>query len=96
LKSSDGCQKKRSSNCTSTGYFSATGPVLAACDAAVLCVSAEADAAVPSAPYLTLPEESGIPTFLFVNRIDPDTDRVADIVAALQPYCAHTIADAHR
>lgn len=71
--------------------FSATGPVLAACDAAVLCVSAEADAAVLSAPYLRLLEESGIPTFLFINRIDAATDRVADIVAALQPYCAHTI-----
>lgn len=71
--------------------FSASGPVLAACDAAVLCVSAEADAAVLSAPYLRLLEESGIPTFLFVNRIDAATDRVADIVAALQPYCAHTI-----
>lgn len=71
--------------------FSATGPVLAACDAAVLCVSAEADAAVLSAPYLRLLEESGIPTFLFINRIDAATDRIADIVAALQPYCAHTI-----
>ena len=70
---------------------SAAGPILAACDAAVLCVPAETDAAVLSAPYLRLLEESGIPTFLFINRIDAATDRVADIVAALQPYCAHTI-----
>lgn len=71
--------------------FSTAGPILAACDAAVLCVSAETDAAVLAAPYLRLLEESGIPTFLFINRIDAATDRVADIVAALQPYCAHTI-----
>ena len=71
--------------------FSAAGPVLAACDAAVLCVPAETEAAVLSAAYLRLLEESGIPTFLFINRIDAATDRIADIVAALQPYCAHTI-----
>ena len=67
------------------------GPVLAACDAAVLCVPPEADAAVLAAPYLRLLEESGIPTFLFINRIDAAGNRIADIVAALQNYCAHGI-----
>ncbi len=67
------------------------GPVLAASDAAVLCVPAEADAAVLAAPYLRILEETGLPTFLFINKVDAATDRVADIVAALQPYCRHGI-----
>ncbi len=71
--------------------FAQVGPALAACDAAVLCVPAEAEAAVLSAPYLRILEESDIPTFLFINRIDAATDRVADIVASLQSYCPHGI-----
>ena len=67
------------------------GPALAASDAVVICVPAEADAAVLAAPYLRLAEEAGLPTFLFVNRIDAATDRVADIVAAMQIYCAHAM-----
>ena len=67
------------------------GPALAACDAAVLCVPAEAEAAVLSAPYLRILEATGMPTFLFINRIDTAVDRIADIVAALQPYCRHGI-----
>lgn len=67
------------------------GPALAACDAVVLCVPAEAEAAVLAAPYLRIVEETGMPTFLFINRVDAATDRVADIVAALQPYCRHGI-----
>ncbi|MCA8879389.1 MAG: elongation factor G [Rhodobacteraceae bacterium] len=67
------------------------GPALAASDAAVVCVPADAEAAVLSAPYLRLIEESGIPAILFINRIDQATDRVADIVAALQTYCVHSI-----
>lgn len=67
------------------------GPALSACDAAVICVPADADAAVLSAPYLRLVEESGVPAILFINRIDQATDSVADIVAALQTYCGHSI-----
>ncbi|MEZ5714734.1 MAG: elongation factor G [Paracoccaceae bacterium] len=67
------------------------GPALAACDAAVLCVPAQADAAVLSAPYLRMLEASGIPSLIFVNGIDSATDRVADIVAGLQHYSAHGI-----
>lgn len=67
------------------------GPALAASDAAVLCVSADADTAVLAAPYLRQLEEAQIPAFLFINRIDQATGRVADIVAALQTYSGHNI-----
>lgn len=67
------------------------GPALAASDAAVLCVPAEADAAVLSAPYLRILEDAGMPTFLFINKIEVAADRVSDIVAELQHYCAHGI-----
>ncbi|MEW9921257.1 elongation factor G [Marimonas sp. MJW-29] len=67
------------------------GPVLAACDAAVLCVPAAVEAAVLAAPYLRLLDEAKIPTFLFINKIDVTSERVADIVASLQHYCRHGI-----
>lgn len=67
------------------------GPVLVACDAAVLCVPAQVDAAVLAAPYLRFLDEAGIPTFLFINKIDAAAERVAEIVAALQHYCRHAI-----
>ncbi|WP_278924067.1 GTP-binding protein [Pseudophaeobacter profundi] len=67
------------------------GPALAASDAAVLCVPADPEAAVLSAPYLRRLEEAGIPVFLFINRIDEASARVAEIVAALQTYCNHAI-----
>ena len=66
------------------------GPALASSDAAVLCVSADPNDAVLAAPYLRILEESEIPFFLFINKIDAAADRVADIVAAIQPYCRHT------
>ena len=71
--------------------LSHAGPALAASDAVVLCVAAEAEAAVLSAPYLRLIEEAGIPCLLFINRIDVATDRVSEIVAALQIYSGHNI-----
>lgn len=71
--------------------LSQAGPVLAACDAAVLCVPAEIEAAVLAAPFLRLLEDAGLPTFMFINKIDTATDRVSDVVASLQPYCAHGI-----
>jgi elongation factor G len=67
------------------------GPVLAGCDAAVLCVPAQVDAAVLVAPYLRFLDESETPTFLFINKIDAASERVADIVASLQHYCRHGI-----
>lgn len=67
------------------------GPVLAASDAAVLCVPPEAEAAVLSAPYLRVLEEAGLPALIFINRIDAAADRVSEVVSALQTYCAHGI-----
>jgi elongation factor G len=69
----------------------AVGPALAASDAAVLCVPAEADAAVLTAPYLRMIEEAGIPCIIFLNRMDRATDRVSEMVASLQAYCRHGI-----
>ena len=71
--------------------FHYVGPALAVCDAAVLCVPAQADAAELAAPYLRLVEEAGIPTFLFINKIDAASGRVSEIVASLQRYCRHGI-----
>lgn len=66
-------------------------PMLAASDAVVLCVPAETEAAVLAAPYLRLIEASGLPTFLFINKIDTAQDRTSEIVGALQTYCPHGI-----
>ncbi|WP_321366919.1 elongation factor G [uncultured Celeribacter sp.] len=67
------------------------GSALAVSDAAVLCVPAEAEAAVLAGPYLRLLEASGLPTMIFINKIDAATDRTAEIAAALQTYSAHGI-----
>ena len=66
-------------------------PALAASDAAVLCVPAEAEAAVLAAPYLRLLEAAGLPTFIYINKLDVATDRTSDITASLQAYCSHAI-----
>lgn len=71
--------------------YSQIGPVLASCDAAVLCVNAQADAAVLAAPYFRLLDEASMPTFLFINKIEAASERVAEIVASLQHYCRHGI-----
>jgi elongation factor G len=63
------------------------GPVLSACDAAILCVPAQVDAAVLAAPYLRALDEAEMPTFLFINKIEVASERVAEIVASLQHYC---------
>jgi elongation factor G len=69
--------------------LAAGGPALAASDAAVLCVPAEAESAVLAAPYLRLIEQSGVPCFLHVNKVDATSERMRDIVAALQAYSSH-------
>ncbi|PTV97588.1 elongation factor G [Rhodobacter aestuarii] len=66
-------------------------PMLAASDAVVLCVPADAEAAVLVAPYLRLVEEADLPTFIFINKIDTAQDRTSEIVAALQNFCPHGI-----
>ena len=72
--------------------LSSAGPALAASDAAVLCVGADAEAAVLAAPYFRLIEEAGVPCFLFVNRVDAASGRMSEIISALQTYCRHGIA----
>lgn len=72
-------------------HLAHAGPALAASDAAVICVPPEADAAVLSAPYLRLVESAHVPCLIFVNRMDSATERVRDIVAALQVYSSHHI-----
>ncbi len=74
-----------------TETLAEAGPALAASDAAVVCVPADAGAAVLAAPYLRLVEEAGLPAFLFVNKIDATQDRAADIVSSLQAYCRHNL-----
>jgi elongation factor G len=71
--------------------LSPVGAALAASDAAVLCVPADADAAVLAAPYLRMIEEAGVPAIVFVNRIDTPLSRISEIVAALQTYSRHHI-----
>jgi len=71
--------------------LSLAGSALAGSDAAVLCVSADVDAAVLAAPYLRLLEAANLPTLIFVNKLDVATDRISDVVAALQAYSAHGI-----
>ena len=74
-----------------TETLAEAGPALAASDAAIVCLPADAGAAVLAAPYLRLVEEAGLPAFLFVNKIDATQDRAADIVAGLQAYCRHNL-----
>lgn len=72
-------------------YMAQAGPALAASDTAVLCVPPEADMAVLAAPYLRLIEEADIPCIVFINRLDNASERVRDIIAALQGYSSHHI-----
>ncbi len=67
------------------------GPALAASDAAVLCVPADADAAVLAAPYLRMIEEAGLPCYVFINKADMPANRMSEIVSALQTYSRHHI-----
>lgn len=75
-----------------TETLATAAPALAASDAAVLCVSAEAEAAELAAPFFRAVDEADIPCFLFINKIDTATDRISEATAALQAYCRHGIA----
>lgn len=68
--------------------FSQVGAILTICDAAILCVPAQTESSVLAAPYLRCLDEAEIPTFLFINKIDVATERVAEIVASLQDFCS--------
>jgi elongation factor G len=74
-----------------TDALPAAAQALAASDAAVLCVGPDPDAAPLAAPWLRLVEDSGVPCFLFVNRMDQAQSRIRDTVAALQSFAAHII-----
>lgn len=74
-----------------TENLSHAGPTVAAADAAVLCVSADADAADLVAPYLRLLEDSDVPSIIFVNKVDAAQSRISEIAASLQTYCNHHI-----
>ncbi|MEM7318276.1 MAG: elongation factor G, partial [Pseudomonadota bacterium] len=67
-------------------------PAMAISDAAVVVVPPDPDAAVLCAPYLRLVEEAGIPSFLFINRMDSPNGRIRDIISSLQTYSSHHIA----
>lgn len=67
------------------------GAALAASDIALVCVPADAEAAVLAAPYLRMVEEAGLPCILFVNRVDAPANRISEVVAALQAYSRHHI-----
>jgi len=71
--------------------LSSVGSALAASDAAVLVVPADADAAVLAAPYLRLIEEAEVPVVVFINRADSPASRMSETVAALQSYSRHHI-----
>lgn len=74
-----------------TDNLGAAGHALAASDSVVLCVSPDPEAAPQAAPYLRLIEESGVPCYLFINRMDVAEARVRETVAALQGYANHAI-----
>ncbi len=74
-----------------TDNLGAAGQALAASDSVVLCVAPDPDSASQAAPYLRLIEESEVPCYLFINRMDTAEARVRDTVAALQTYSSHPI-----
>ncbi len=67
------------------------GQALGGADAAVICVPADADAAVLAAPYIRLVEDAGTPCLLFINRMDEAKGRVRDIASALQGFARHAL-----
>ena len=74
-----------------TDNLGCAGHALAASDSVVLCVSPDPEAAPQAAPYLRLIEESGVPCYLFINRMDVAEGRVRDVVNARQTYASHPI-----
>ncbi len=74
-----------------TDQLGLAGQALAASDAAVLVVPPDPEAAPLAAPYLRAVEASGVPAFLFINRMDVAEARVRDIVSELQTYAGHAI-----
>lgn len=71
--------------------LSPVGAALAASDAAVVVVEADAEAAVLAAPYLRMVEEAGVPAIVFVNKTDAATSRMSEVISGLQTYSRHHI-----
>ena len=71
--------------------LASVGAALAASDIAVICVPADAESAVLAAPFIRRVEELGVPSIIFINRIDAAQNRIAEIVSALQAYSRHHI-----
>jgi len=74
-----------------TENIAPVGPALAASDAVVLCVPADAEAAVLAAPYLRMIEEAEVPAMIFINKTDAPVSRMSEAVSALQTYSRHHI-----
>ena len=74
-----------------TDNLGLAGHALAASDAALVCVPPDPAQAVLASPYFRLVAEAGQSCFLFVNRIDATSERVRDIVAALQAFSTQPI-----
>ncbi|MEM1131146.1 MAG: elongation factor G [Pseudomonadota bacterium] len=72
-------------------FLQSSMDALMAADVAVVTVSPAPDAAVLAAPYLKLAEEAGVPTILFVNRMDEAEASARQTIEALQGYSAHPI-----
>ena len=64
---------------------------LLAADIAVICASPDPAHAVLAAPFIRLAEQAGVPSIIFVNRMDEAQDRARDIVEALQGYSRHPV-----
>jgi elongation factor G len=64
----------------------ASACALAVSDMAVLVVEPAPERASMAAPFLRLLEEHGTPALLVVNKVDTLTDRVRDIVGALEGH----------
>jgi len=63
-----------------------TRAALAAVDIAVVVCEPASAKALAVAPLLKLLEDEGVPHIVFVNRIDAITERVRDVLSALQAY----------
>lgn len=72
-------------------FLQASMDALMAADIAVVTVAPAPDAAVLAAPYLKLAEEAGVPTLLFINRMDETEVSVRETVEALQGYSVHPV-----
>jgi elongation factor G len=62
--------------------------VIAACDAAVVVTEPDPAKAQMLQPFLKALEDSGVPRFVFVNKIDKSQGRIRELLEFLQPMSA--------